>query len=107
MTIKFQICLYFFFLSIGCQTKTQEGITIPVDNNKLTAQITDLFSTINIIPLETQDSTLKSGISFQIKKIPAYSVKKEGYTRYPNDIQTPGHPCHFLFFTRSPPLPVA
>lgn len=68
MTIKFQICLYFFFLSIGCQTKTHEGITIPVDNNKLTAQITDLFSTINIIPLETQDSTLISSTD----KITAY-----------------------------------
>lgn len=61
MSIRFKLLLYILLLCIGCQNSTEKkDITIKVDNDNITAKFSDLFATIDIIPLETQDSSLIS-----------------------------------------------
>lgn len=63
MNIKHLFYIYLLFICIGCQNNTnstREGIAIEVDNNNKIAKFSDLFSTIDIIPLETLDSSLIS-----------------------------------------------
>lgn len=60
MKLTKSIFLSFFLFTIACQSNTshKESIYIDIDSNNITPQFSDIFSKIEIVPLETNNSSL-------------------------------------------------
>lgn len=60
MKLTNSINIFIFLLVVACQNnmKEKDRISIDIHNNNITPVFSDLFSKIDIIPLETSDSCI-------------------------------------------------